>query len=174
MKAAAILIILCMLTAALLPMWPWSRHWGFGGASLAALTLLVAVVLALVGRLEDDGFPPEPSRWRWTQPVEKMTEIQITRLLAEHVMGWVLIQEQQDRPENDDRIGYYSPNGQFVCGFNEFSPTGLWIDAMSVLEVARKRGIMDKRQTMSTSTPLELCQIILKEVERDETEKEAT
>lgn len=46
MPSIALVILLVLLLIGALPMWPYSRHWGYGPAS--GMGLIVAVVAALV------------------------------------------------------------------------------------------------------------------------------
>jgi hypothetical protein len=46
-----ILIILVLLLLGALPVWPYSRSWGFTGSGLLGFVLVVVIVLALMGRI---------------------------------------------------------------------------------------------------------------------------
>jgi hypothetical protein len=43
--------LLIVLVVGSLPMWPYSRHWGFYATGLIALTMGIVILLAISGRL---------------------------------------------------------------------------------------------------------------------------
>jgi hypothetical protein len=45
-----LLIILVLALVGALPSWPYSRGWGYGPSGILGVLLVVAVVLALLGR----------------------------------------------------------------------------------------------------------------------------
>ena len=46
-----LLIILILLLLGALPVWPYSRSWGYSGTGLLGLILVVVLVLMLLGRI---------------------------------------------------------------------------------------------------------------------------
>ena len=54
MTLAIILLgALSLVFLGVLPIWPFSREWGFGGAILVATVLLVLLAMTLTGRVPD-------------------------------------------------------------------------------------------------------------------------
>ena len=49
--AAAILTVLVLAVILVLPIWPFSRSWGFGPAVLVGIILLVLLAMAVAGRV---------------------------------------------------------------------------------------------------------------------------
>lgn len=49
MLGTILVIILILLLLGALPVWPYSRRWGFGGSGLIGLLLLVALIGLLLG-----------------------------------------------------------------------------------------------------------------------------
>jgi len=46
-----LLIILVLLLLGALPVWPYSRGWGYSGSGLLGLVLVVVLLLVLLGRI---------------------------------------------------------------------------------------------------------------------------
>ncbi len=46
-----LLIILILLLLGALPVWPYSRSWGYSGSGLLGLVLVVVLLLVLFGRI---------------------------------------------------------------------------------------------------------------------------
>lgn len=46
-----LLVILILLLLGALPMWPYSRPWGYAPSGLLGLVLIVLLILVLIGRL---------------------------------------------------------------------------------------------------------------------------
>jgi hypothetical protein len=49
--ATAILLLMLLIFVGVLPMWPFSRAWGFAPAILVGAVLLVLLVMALTGQV---------------------------------------------------------------------------------------------------------------------------
>jgi hypothetical protein len=46
-----LLIILILLLLGALPLWPYSRSWGYSGSGILGLLLVVVILLVLFGRI---------------------------------------------------------------------------------------------------------------------------
>jgi hypothetical protein len=44
-------IILILIVISVVPKWPYSRHWGYGPSSIAALVLVLVLFLGLLGHM---------------------------------------------------------------------------------------------------------------------------
>lgn len=49
MIGTILVIVLILLLLGALPVWPYSRRWGYGGSGLIGLLLLVALIGLLLG-----------------------------------------------------------------------------------------------------------------------------
>jgi hypothetical protein len=49
MLGTILIIILILLLLGALPLWPYSRSWGYGGSGLIGLLLLIALIGLLLG-----------------------------------------------------------------------------------------------------------------------------
>lgn len=49
MLTTIIVIVLVLLLLGALPVWPYSRGWGYGGSGLLGLLLLLAIIGLLLG-----------------------------------------------------------------------------------------------------------------------------
>ncbi len=46
-----LLIVLILVLAGVLPVWPHARSWGYGPSGIVGVVLLILIVLFLMGRL---------------------------------------------------------------------------------------------------------------------------
>ena len=46
-----LIIILILLLLGALPVWPYSRSWGYGPSGVLGVVLLILIILLLMGRL---------------------------------------------------------------------------------------------------------------------------
>lgn len=49
MLGTIIVILLILLLLGALPLWPYSRRWGYGGSGLIGILLLIALIGLLLG-----------------------------------------------------------------------------------------------------------------------------